>query len=52
MDNKSDEQFLILQSTIEVNKQETDEKIAKLIEDLKEMITSTITSMMDQTNSL
>ena len=52
MDNKSDEQFLILQSTIEVNKQETDEKIAKLTEDLKEMITSTITSMMDQTNSL
>ena len=26
MDNKSDEQFLIIQSTIETNMQETDEK--------------------------
>ena len=29
MDNKSDEQFLIIQSTAEVNRQETDEKETK-----------------------
>ena len=48
MDNKSDENFLIFQSTIEANKQESYDKINKLTEDLKSMITSTITSTMGQ----
>ena len=50
MDNKSDEQLIITQDTIEVNRQESDEKIMRLIEDLKVFVKSTITSMMDQTN--
>ena len=39
-----------MQATIESNRQEYDEKIKKLTEDLKSMITSTITSMMYQIN--
>ena len=42
MYNKSDEQFLIMQANIEANRQETDEKLIKLTDDLT-MITSTIT---------
>ena len=43
MYNKSNQQLLIMQSTIEYNRQYYDEKIKKLTEDLTEMITS----MMD-----
>ena len=46
MDNKSDVQFLIMQATIEVNKQYCGEKMKKLTEDL----TAIITSIMDQIN--
>ena len=35
MDKNSDEQFIIMQTTIKANRQESDEKITKLIEDLK-----------------
>ena len=49
MDNKSNEQLLIMQATIKPNSQESDEKITKLTDDLKAMMKSTITSMMDQT---
>ena len=45
MDNNSDEQFIIMQSTIESNKQEmkankqhSDEKMVKLAEDFKAML--------------
>ena len=56
MDNKYYEQFLIMQATIEANTQsiiqanmkETDKKLTKPTGDLS-MLTSTITSMMDQT---
>ena len=48
MDNKSDEQFLVMKATIEVNRQNYEDKMKKLIEDLKAMITSTITSTMSQ----
>ena len=54
MDNKSDEQFLVVQDEIDVNKQETekkeintDEKLTHITEDLK-VLTATITSIMDQ----
>ena len=57
MDNKSGEQFLVVKSTIESSRQETDEKqiktdekITKITEDLK-FLTETITSMMDQTKN-
>ena len=57
MDNKYDEQFLIIQATIESKKKETDkkkiktdEKIMKITEYLK-ILTETITSMMDQTHN-
>ena len=43
MDNKSDEQLLITKVTIGSNKQDSDEKMNKLTEHLKEMLTSTIT---------
>ena len=43
MDNKSDDQLLIVQATIEPNKQDSDEKMKNLTEDLTEMIAS----MMD-----
>ena len=46
MDNKSDEKFLIMQATIEANRQDYDDKKKKLTEDL----TAMITSMMDQIN--
>ena len=46
MDKKSVKKLLIMQSTTESNRQESDEKMKKLIEDLKEIITPTITSMM------
>ena len=42
MDNKSDEQLLIMKVTIGANKQDSDEKMNKLTEYLKEMLTSTI----------
>ena len=55
MDNKSNEQLLIIQSTVESNKQETnekqmktDEKLAQITENLK-VLTAL---MMDQTNNL
>ena len=50
MDTNSDEQLLIIQSKVESNNQETDEKLTKLTEDIA-MITSTLTSMMDHTNN-
>ena len=49
MDNKSDEQFIIMKVTIEANKQDikdnkqdSDEKMMKLTEDFKQIIASTI----------
>ena len=42
MDNKYYEQFIIMKSKIEANRQESNDKIMKLTEDLKEMIKSTI----------
>ena len=39
-----------MQSKIEANRQDSDEKIKNLTEYLTEMITSTITSMIDQIN--
>ena len=39
-----------MKAIIEANRNNYDEKITKLIEDLKAMIISTITSMMDQSN--
>ena len=64
MENKSDEQFLFIQSTIEAKRQETvdkqmktnekqiktDQKLTQITEDLN-FFTETITSMMDQTNN-
>ena len=57
MDDKSDEQFLIVQAKNDANKQDTnekqmntDEKISQITEDLK-ILTETITSMMDHTNN-
>ena len=47
MDNKSDEQLLIIQATIEATRQDSDEKMNKLTEDFKAIITSTIASIMD-----
>ena len=54
MDNKSDEQFLIMQGSIEANNQEmksnkqySDDKMIKVTSDFKSIITSAITSMMD-----
>ena len=44
MDNKSDDKLLIIQATIETNRQYSDEKTNNLTEDL----TAMITSMMDQ----
>ena len=44
MDNKSDDQLLIMQATIEASRQDSDMKMKKLTED----ITATIASMMDQ----
>ena len=53
--NKSDEQFIIVQATIEANKQYmkskkqgSDKKMMKLIEDFKVMLASTTKSFMDQ----
>ena len=46
MDNKSDFQLLIIQATIESNKQDSNEKTKKLTADL----TGMIASMMDQIN--
>ena len=40
MDNKSDEKLLIVQAKIEANRQDYDEKIKKLTEDLTEIIAS------------
>ena len=41
MDNKSYEQILIMQATIESNRQDYDEKMKNTTEDLTGMITST-----------
>ena len=46
MDNISYEKLLIMQATIESNRQESDEKMKNLTEDLIAMITS----MLDQIN--
>ena len=43
MYNKSDKQYLIVQATIESNKQESYDKMKNLIEDLKALIVSNIT---------
>ena len=48
MYNKSDEQSLVMQSKIEANKQDYDDKRKKLAEYLKATITPTVTSTMDQ----
>ena len=57
MYKKYDDQFIVMQATIEANRQEikannkySDEKMLKLAEDFKSMITSTITSIMDLIN--
>ena len=54
MDIKYDEQLLIIQATIEYKKKKTelntDDKLTKIKEYLK-VLTSTITSMMNQTNN-
>ena len=59
MDNKYYGQFIIMQATIETNKQEMkpnkqypDDKIMKVTEYVKAMIISTFTSMMDHINTL
>ena len=44
MDNKSDEQLLIIQAIIDANSQDYDDKMNKLIE----YLTSIITSIMNQ----
>ena len=44
MDSKSDYQLLLAQATIEAKRQDYDEKMKKLTEDL----TAMITSIMDQ----
>ena len=50
MDNKSNMQLLIMKSIIEANRHDSDVKIKNLTEYLKEMITSTIISMIDHIN--
>ena len=53
MDTKSDEKFLIIQDTIESNKQEADQKQMKTdekITHLTETLNSLTAFMMDQTN--
>ena len=59
MDNSSDEQIIIMKAKIETNKQDlkankqdSDEKMMNLTEYFKVMLTSTITSLMDQINIL
>ena len=51
MDNNSDEIYIIMQATIESNRKDSDDKITNLTEELKAIITSTITSMMDHNKS-
>ena len=50
MYTNSYEQFLIMEATIESNKQQSDEKMKNLTEDLKSMTTSTIKSTMGHMN--
>ena len=57
MDSKSEEQFIVMQDIIEANKEEMksnkqdyDEKIMNLTEYFEELLTSTITSLMDDIN--
>ena len=50
MDNKSDDQLLIMQATIESNKKKSGEKMKNITEYLKSMITSTTTPTMGQKN--
>ena len=59
MDNKSDEQFMIMQSAIEANNQnikanqkDSDEKTIKLAKDFKAVLVPSITSIKDQINTL
>ena len=40
MDNKSDDQLLITKATIEAIRQDSDDKMKNLIEDLTSMVTS------------
>ena len=47
MDNNSDEQFLIIQSTVKANKKDTDEKLTQTTENLKFLIAF----IMDHTNN-
>ena len=47
MDNKSDEQFLVIQATVESNEQENDEKLTHITETLKVLTAF----MMDQTKN-
>ena len=48
MDNKSDDQLLTMQATIDANRQDSVEKINKLTE----ILTATIESIMDQIKML
>ena len=50
MGNKSDEELLIMQSTIYANRKDSDDKMKKLTKNLTAMIISIITAMMDQIN--
>ena len=50
MDNNYGEQLLIMQATIEAYRQDSNDKMKKLTEELKAMITSTITPTVDQVN--
>ena len=59
MDNNCDEWFIIMQASIEANKQkkkannqDSDDKTMKLKEDFKAMIASSIISIMDHINTL
>ena len=50
MYKKSYEHSLIMQATIEANRQDSDEKMKKITEDLTALSTQTITSMMYHIN--
>ena len=48
MYNNCDEQFIIIPATIKANKQDSDEKIMKLVKNFKSMLASSIASIMDR----
>ena len=52
IDNKSDEQLLMVQAAIEANRQYSDYKMKNITEDFKAMITSIIISIMVQMKNL